>query len=153
MSEYRIEKVRHRVAVSLTNRRLLEGDIFLQPFARFRAGPEDPLDVLNNEDPFLPLSLVAGELLLVQKSQITMVAVALPSGSAEPSLGTPSLHIECSLSDDTTLRGQVFPELRADRPRLVDFLNHTQTRFFTVFGSEQRLLVAHAHIVSARPVP
>ena len=153
MSEYRIEKVRHRVAVSLTNRRLLEGDIFLQPFARFRAGPEDPLDVLNDESPFLPLSLVSGELLLVQKSQITMVAVALPSGSVDPAMGTPSLHIECTLSDDTTLRGQVFPELRADRPRLVDFLNHTQTRFFPVFGSEQRLLVAHAHIVTARPVP
>lgn len=153
MSEYRIEKVRHTVAVSLTNRRLLEGDIFLQPFARFRAGPEDPLDVLNNEDPFLPVSLVSGELLLVQKSQITMVAVALPPGGADPVLGTPSLHIECALSDDTTLRGQVFPELRADRPRLVDFLNHTQTRFFPVFGTEQRLLVAHAHIVSARPVP
>ncbi|MBA3670917.1 MAG: hypothetical protein H0W68_02690 [Gemmatimonadaceae bacterium] len=152
MNEYRIEKVRHPAAVALTNGRLLEGDMFLQRFAQFRAGPEQPLDVLNNNDPFLPMMLSSGDVRLLQKSQITMVATALPALEDGVVTTVPGMHIELTLSDDTSLEGSVFPELRSDHPRLVDFLNCMTSRFFPVFGTEQLLLVSYAHIVSARPV-
>ena len=78
MDDYRIEKVRHRVELTLASGVRLDGDIFLQAFARFKAGPEEPLDVLNESAPFLPLVLPSSELLLVQKAQIAVVATALP---------------------------------------------------------------------------
>src|ERR1035437_1138018 len=91
MSDYRIEKVRHRVELTLASGLRLEGDIFLQAFARFRAGPEEPLDVLNDSAPFLPLVLPSEELLLVQKSQIAVVATAL-SQSDDPRRGRRGRH-------------------------------------------------------------
>lgn len=151
MSDYRIEKVRHRVELTLGNGTRLDGDIFLQAFARFRAGPEEPLDVLNDADAFLPLVLSTGELLVVQKSQIAVAATDLPPSdeSAEP--GVLGMRVEITLVNGEVRSGSVFPEVRADRPRLVDFLNDTPLRFLPVFGAEHLLLVSRSQIAYARP--
>ena len=58
MSEYRIDKVRHRVSVTLDSGLCLDGSLFLQSTARFRPGPEDPLDALS----FLSGELRPGDL-------------------------------------------------------------------------------------------
>jgi hypothetical protein len=152
MSDYRIEKVPRRVELTLASGRRLEGDIFLQAFARFRAGPEEPLDVLNDADGFLPLVLSSGELLVIQKSQIALVATALPAADATSETRLLGMRVEITLSGDETCTGIVFPELRADRPRLVDFLNDTPLRFLPLFAADQLLLVSRAHIAYARPI-
>ena len=151
MSDYRIEKVRHRVELTLASGDRLEGDIFLQAFARFRAGPEEPLDVLNEHERFLPLVLPSGELLLVQKSQIAVVATALPENDYAVETGIVGMHVDITFVFGETKHGSVFPELRADRPRLVDFLNNTPLHFLPFFTADQLLLVSVAHIAYARP--
>jgi len=151
MSDYRIEKVRHRVEVTLASGLRLEGDIFLQAFARFRAGPEEPLDVLNDPAPFLPLVLPSGELLLVHKSEIAIVGTALPDIEDPSDTGVVGMHVDITFVFGETRSGSVFPELRADRPRLVDYLNNTPEKFVPVFAVEQLLLVSMAHIAYARP--
>jgi hypothetical protein len=151
MSDYRIEKVRHRVALTLASGLRLEGDIFLQAFARFRAGPEEPIDVLNDSAPFLPLVLPSDELLLVQKSQIAVVATALPQVDDPADAGVIGMHVEIVFVHGESLSGSVFPELRADRPRLVDFLNHTPLQFLPLFAADQLLLFSIAHVAYARP--
>src|SRR4051794_24271372 len=134
MSDYRIEKVRHRVELTLASGAKLEGDIFLQAFARFRAGPEEPLDVLNDPAPFLPLVLASGELLLVQKSQIAMAATALPDTDDTVDTGVIGMHVDITFVFGEVRTGSIFPELRADRPRLVDFLNNNPEKFLPVFA-------------------
>jgi hypothetical protein len=151
MSDYRIEKVRHRVELTLASGLRLEGDIFLQAFARFRAGPEEPLDVLNDDAQFLPLVLPSDEILLVQKSQIAVVATALPQSEDPAEAGVIGMHVELVFVHGESLIGSVFPELRADRPRLVDFLNNTPLRFLPLFAADQLLLFSTAHIAYARP--
>jgi hypothetical protein len=152
MSDYRIEKVRAPVEITLASGTRLEGDIFLQAFARFRAGPEEPLDVLNDDAPFLPLVLPSGELLLVQKSQIAIVATPLPAlDDLATETGVVGMHVDITFVFGETRSGSVFPELRADRPRLVDFLNNTPERFLPLFAAEQLLLVCISHIAYARP--
>jgi hypothetical protein len=151
MSDYRIEKVRRRVELTLASGQHLEGDIFLQAFARFRAGPEEPLDVLNDTDPFVPLVLGNGELLLVQKAHIAVVATQLPEADDVADTGIVGMHVEIVLADGSTRTGSVFPELRADRPRLVDFLNNTPLHFLPVFTADQLMLVSRTHIAYARP--
>jgi hypothetical protein len=152
MSDYRIEKVPRRVELTLASGRRLEGDIFLQAFARFRAGPEEPLDVLNDADGFLPLVLSSGELLVIQKSQIALVATALPASDPSSEARVLGMRVEITLSGDETRTGIVFPELRADRPRLVDFLNDTPLHFLPLYAADQLLLVSRAHIAYARPI-
>ena len=129
----------------------LDGDIFLQAFARFRAGPEEPLDVMNDADPFLPLVLPSGELLLIHKSKIAVVATQLPETDDSADLGVVGMHVDLALVFGETRSGSVFPELRADRPRLVDYLNNTPEKFVPLFTAEQLLLVSMAHIAYARP--
>lgn len=151
MSDYRIEKVRHRVELTLANGQRLDGDIFLQAFARFRAGPEEPLDVMNDADAFLPLVLANGELLVVQKSQIAVVATDIPPADESNETGVLGMRVEITLVNGESRSGTVFPEVRADRPRLVDFLNDTPLHFLPLFAAEQLLLVSRAHIAYARP--
>ena len=151
MSDYRIEKVRHRVELTLASGDRLEGDIFLQAFARFRAGPEEPIDVLNEPERFVPLVMASGELLLVQKSQIAVVATALPETDYAAETGIVGMHVELTFVFGDTRQGSVFPELRADRPRLVDFLNNTPLHFLPFFTADQLLLVSVTHIAYARP--
>lgn len=151
MSDYRIEKVRHRVTVTLTTGQTLEGDIFLQAFARFRAGPEQPIDALNDADDFIPLVSPSGVLVL-QKSQIAMVVTEMPASEADVEAGFVGMNVEVTLTGGITRTGSVFPELRADRPRLVDFLNDTRLRFLPMFAGEHLLLVSRTHIAYARPI-
>lgn len=149
--DYRIEKVRHPVEITLANGRRLTGDIFLQAFARFRAGHEEPLDALNDSDPFLALVLGTGKVLLVQKSHIAIVATALPEIDEAADTGVVGMHVEITLLDGESRSGSIFPELRVDRPRLVDFLNHTSLRFVPLFATDQLLLISCAHIAYASP--
>jgi hypothetical protein len=151
MSDYRIEKVRHRVELTLASGLHLDGDIFLQAFARFRAGPEEPLDVLNDLAPFLPMVLPSDELLLVQKSQIAFVATALPESDEPLEPGVVGMHVDIVFVNGETRSGSVFPEVRPDRPRVVDFLNHSPLRFLPLFAADQLLLISTAHIAYVRP--
>lgn len=151
MSDYRIEKVRRRVDVTLASGVHLHGDIFLQAFARFRAGPEEPLDVLNDAAPFMALVLESEEVLLVHKSQIAMVGTSLPDTDDPAETGVIGMHVDITLITGEAHSGSVFPELRADRPRLVDFLNNTPLRFLPLFSAEQLLLISMEHIAFARP--
>ena len=151
MSDYRIEKVRHPVGLTLASGVRLEGDIFLQAFARFKAGPEEPLDALNDSAPFLPLVLPTGEILLVQKSRIAVVSTALPEIDELAEPGTVGMHVEMVLNTGEAHIGSVFPELRADRPRLVDFLNNSPDKFVSLFTADRLLLVGIQHVAYARP--
>lgn len=151
MSDYRIEKARRRVALTLANGRRLEGDVFVQPFTRFRTGPEEPLDLLNADEPFLPLVLTSEDVLLVQKSHIAMVTTDLPADDDSVERGVVGMHVELAMSDGTTLNGSIFPEVRMGRPRLVDILNDTKQPFIALFAADQLQIVSRAHIAHARP--
>jgi hypothetical protein len=152
MSDYRIAKLRCPVDVTLANGRRLDGDVFVQSVGRFRSGPEEPLDLLNDEDPFLPLACSDGTVCLVQKAQIAVVGTALPAGDESVEGGIVGMRVEFTLIDGSAHVGSVFPELPADRPRLVDFLNDTPLQFLALFTAEQLRLVNRVHIAYVRPV-
>lgn len=152
MSDYRIAKLRCPVEVTLANGRRLDGDVFVQPTGRFRPGPEAPLDLLNDDDPFLPLALHDGAVCLVQKAQIAVVGTALPASDDDVDAGLVGMRVEFSLVDGSAHVGSVFPEVRATRPRLVDFLNDTPLHFLALFTAEQLRLVNRVHIAYVRPV-
>jgi hypothetical protein len=60
--------------------------------------------------------------------------------------------VEFTLTDGSAHTGSVFPELRVDRPRLVDFLNDTPLQFLALFTVEQLRLVNRVHIAYVRPL-
>ncbi len=151
MSEYRIEKVRQRVELTLVNRVSLAGDIFLQAASRHHVGPEEPAEALNAEAPFLPLEQVSGDVVIVQKSHVFTLSTALPERDDTVDRGVVGMHVELTLSDGSVWVGSVFPEQPADRPRLVDFLNDTPRRFIALFTRDRVVAVNREHLSFARP--
>lgn len=152
MSDYRIAKVRCPVEVTLANGHRLDGDVFVQSAARFHDGPEEPIDLLNDDDPFLPLAASSGVVHLVQKAHIAVVGLPLPAGDEPVEAGVVGMRVEITLVDGSAHVGSVFPELRADRPRLVDFLNDTPLQFLALFTTAQLRLVNRVHIAYVRSV-
>ena len=152
MSEYRIQKVRRPVEVTLTNGLRLDGDVFVQASTRFRAGPEEPLDLLNDDEPFLPLVLETGAAYLVQKAQIAVVGTGLPEGDDAVERAVVGMKIELTLIDGSAHVGCIFPESRVDRQRLIDVLNDTSLPFVALFTADQLRLVNRRQIAYVRPV-
>ena len=152
ISEFRIEKVRRPVEVTLTNGRRLDGDVFVQTSTRFGTAPAEPLDLLNDDEPFLPLVLTTGAAYLVQKAQIAVVGTRLPDGDDAVERGVVGMKVELTLIDGSAHVGSVFLEVRADRQRLIDALNDLSLPFVALFTAEQLRLVNRRHIAYVRPV-
>ena len=151
-SDYRIEKVRRMVEVTLANGHRLDGEVFVQASTRFRAGPADPLDLLNDDEPFLPLVLVTGEAYLVHKAQIAVVGARLPEGDDAVDRAVVGMKVELTLMDGSSHVGSIFPEVRATRQRVIDALNDLSLPFVALFTADQLRLVNRRHIAYVRPV-
>lgn len=151
-SEYRIEKVRRAVELTLANGHRLAGDVFVQSSARFHAGPADPLDLLNDDESFLPLVIGSGDAFLIQKAQIAVVGTRLPEGDDAVDRALVGMNVELTLIDGSSHIGSLFLEVRATRQRLIDALNDLSSPFLALFTADQLRLVNRRHIAYARPV-
>ncbi len=150
--DYRIEKVRRPVEVTLVNGHRLDGDVFVQTSTRFGVGPEEPLDLLNDDEPFLPLVLGTGDAFLIHKAQIAIVGSRLPDGDDALDRAVVGMKVELTLVDGSSHVGSIFPEVRADRQRLIDALNDISLSFVALFTTEQLRLVNRRHIAYVRQV-
>jgi hypothetical protein len=150
MTEYRIEKMRRFVAVTFTDGQRVEGEIFLRPNTRYQARPELPVDLLNDGMPFFPIIRDSG-VILVSKANVAVVETTneLDDEFQAPVLG---LAVEVTLADGTTREGSVFLETRADRPRLLDYLNSQNARFLALVEANRVFLVNTQTIAHVREV-
>lgn len=150
MTQYRIEKMRRFVVITLRGGQRIDGEIFLRPTARYESRPELPIDLLNDGKPFFPI-LSNGIVLLLAKANIAVVETSneLDDEFAAPVLG---LAVEATLADGKTCRGSVFLETRADRPRLLDFLNSYNALFLALVEASRVFLVNTQSIAHMREV-
>ena len=149
MSEFRIEKVRRPVVVKLVGGTTLEGDIFLQPWARYRSGTQNPADLLNEPEPFFPLSSAGDDMVMVAKDRVTQVQFDDGSPEAEDG-GAAEVAVDVVLADGTQISGDLRLEARSDRARLLDFLNGDHQRFLTIRTEAAVCLVNRAQIAQVR---
>lgn len=168
MSEYRIEKVRRRVSVAISGGGTLEGDIFLQPSARYRSGPQDPAELFNESESFVPLATDGDRLVLLAKDHVmtvqfddldadTFVDGGTPGGSdrrqtgrSDPGGIATGVSVEIVLSDGSLVDGELRLEMRSERTRLLDFLNGGHQRFLTLRSPARVCLVNWRQIAHVR---
>jgi hypothetical protein len=149
MSEFRIEKVRRRVSVALAAGAALEGEIFLQPAARYRTGPQHPAEMLNEPDPFFPLS-IGDELVLVAKEQV--LRLQFEADAADTDLeGVAEALVDVLFPDGSVSSGALRLETRLERPRLLDYLNDESQRFITLRSPQGICLINRRQIAQVRP--
>ena len=150
VSEYKIEKLRRRLKLVLTDGTKLEGEVFLRPVSRYRSRPEEPADLLNDAEPFFAL-VSDGEAMLIAKSNVSRAETTVEPVEEEnlASLGVP---VEVTLTDGSVCSGSIFLETRYDRPRLLDFLNSYARRFLPLVDVRQVCLVNTETIAHVREV-
>jgi hypothetical protein len=152
MSEYRIEKVRRAVVVVLSEGVTIGGDVFLQSTARYRAGPQEPDELFNEPESFVPLAMPDGQLVLLAKDQIIMVQYA-SDGADTHVTGVAGTAVDIVFADGTGCSGELRMETRASRSRLLDFLNEGHPRFLAVQAPDRMCLVNCRQIAQVRQRP
>ncbi len=149
-SEYRIEKQRRPLHVLLTGGNWLEGEIFLRPVTKHRSRPEEPVDLLNDADPFFAL-VRNGETMLVAKSSVARAETSY-QGDEDLDVASLGVFVEVTMTDGNVCTGCIFLESRTGRPRLMDYLNSYRDRFLPVVDARQVILVNTNTIAHVREV-
>ena len=147
MSEFRVEKLRHDLELTLVTSERMLGTVFLEPIARNHAGAQDPRELLNDDDAFLPFES-GGALILIAKDQVKLVKY--PQGR-EP-LPLRMTEARVILSDGQMVDGQIVIEARTEADRLLDHLNHFEGRFLPMLTANTltQTLVNRRMIVGIR---
>jgi len=151
MSEYRIEKLKRQVIVLLNDGSTLEGEIFLRPLSRYRPRPEEPLELLNDVEPYFPLLVGPAEAVILSKSGVASFETSLEEGEDQEftALGLP---VEVTMINGMKCTGSVFIESRPGRQRLFDFLNAFPSRFLPVVDARRIRLINTQSIAHVREV-
>jgi hypothetical protein len=150
---YRIEKQRLAVTLKLLGGVSVRGHVFLGPTARGYHDGEDPVRVFNAPEPFLPIELESGEVLLVAKNRVEEVwGMTLAAEDDVRLASARSMRLEVRLAGGSAHCGCVAVELPAQQARLLDFLNQHDARFLTLHTPEGTRLLNTRQIESVRPL-
>jgi hypothetical protein len=149
MSEFRIEKVRRRVMITMAGGGTLQGDVFLQPSARYREGPQSPAELFAEPEPFVPVATSGDHLVLIAKDQVYRIQFERDAADTELE-GVEEATIDVTFPDGSMTSGQLRLETRADRPRLLDYLNDDQRQFLPLRSPHGIVLINRRQIVQIR---
>ena len=152
MNEYRIEKSRCRVVVKTLSGQSITGEMFLQPFVRPGGGSERPEDVLNGPERFFPLALADDDVVLVSKAQVAEVTTSETEPFDESNPLMRRMMVELRLASGEIRAGSIVVEAPAERSRLLDLLNRDHSRFLTLHGTDDMLLINRRVIEQVRPL-
>ena len=153
MNEYRIEKLRCPVTVVMADGERIAGDLFVQSTVPFRLGPEEPFDVFNGTDPFIPLGMPDGEVLILAKARVAEVEIGEPTEREESRLaGLRPTALEVTIAGLEPRTGFMHIAVRNERPRLLDFLNSLGQAFVALYTATGVCLINRALIERVRPL-
>ncbi len=151
--EYRIEKERIEVAVIMVGGETLHGYVFVQPPAPGHTGSSAPLLLFNDGEPFFPLELPTGEVLLLAKGRVLEVSgLPLPESDELLREAAPMALLEVTLVGGRSHFGSMRLDVRAGRPRLLDYLNESTERFLTLYTDRGVRLLNRSLIERVRPL-
>lgn len=137
MSEFRIEKREELVVIFMADGIVYEGSVFLSPFAQHRSGGQTVLDLLMEEQHFLPLKSAKGAFHLVSKGMISHLRY---DNQEEPLPCFPEREVTITFLGGEELQGTVCLDLPAENNRIQDFFN-TGARYFSMKSSGHDYLV------------
>ena len=97
-SEFRIEKERLPVVVVTTAGDRMFGDMFVQAYIRHRSGREEPSDIMNGPEPFFPLAVASGEMVLIAKEWVREVEIVGEAGADDAAMASKPATVEITVS-------------------------------------------------------
>lgn len=130
---------------------LLSGSLFA-PQVYPPGGLEDPLQLLNELEPFFPLGLATGEVLLISKDRVLEIVLDEAQVGEEDPGSAPTALLQVTLAGGTSHVGSMRLEVRASRPRVLDYMNHCTERFMALRTDEGVRLINRKMIERVRPL-
>ncbi len=153
MDDYCIQKERLAITLTLVGGEQLRGHIFVQPLTYAHRGREEPIGVFNDPEPFFPLEVDGGEMLLVAKDRVVEVSgITAAEDDDVRRASAPMALLQVTLTGGIARFGSMRLEVPSDRPRLLDHLNCGSERFLTLYTDRDVRLVNRAMIERVRPL-
>jgi hypothetical protein len=152
---YRIETVRRAVALLMIGGEELLGNVFIHFSSHRPFELEDLSELLNSDEPFFPLELETEEVILISKDRVAELAAAGGEQAGDqPIKGTPTptALLQVLLVGGEVRVGSIRLEARADRARILDYLNRLNARFLTLYTSNDARLINRSLIERVRPL-
>lgn len=135
--DLRVEKRQEQVSLFMADGIVFEGTVFLAQYTMHRSGEQRVLDLLLEEDRFLPMKANDGTFHLVCKGMISHVRCKV---FLEEGLEYTDRQIQISFLDNQALQGKLKIDLPAHSARLTDYINSGH-EFFPLFSGEHAYLV------------
>lgn len=141
------------VRVTLAEGLVIQGEAHLQPRVAWRDGPETPVEMLNRDDAFFPVSLPHGEIVFVAKDQVAAVGYAevQPEDESDRKTAARTIPLEVMMVGGVEHRGVAVSELPPTRARALDFLNDP-ARFFPLRTGNGTLCLNRRFVRAVRPL-
>ncbi|HEU5153324.1 MAG TPA: hypothetical protein VFU03_01185 [Gemmatimonadales bacterium] len=143
---------RLQVRVVIVEGMSIEGDLHLQPSTALHETRETPLELLNRDERFFPLTVGSGSVVFLAKAQVAVLAYQGPV-SQDPERESAALHIglEVIMIGGEEYRGFAATELPPNRSRASDYLNAPET-FFSLVVGETTVCLNRNCVRAARPL-
>jgi len=128
----------------------VRGSLYLREQSPEHAGPEQPLEVLNQGDPFIVVRREEPEELRFYN----MRSIIRVEHEAErlPSDHVPALRCQLQMMDGSFINGTIREQLPPGRARLLDYLNRGDESFIKIHTDEgtvyliNKAYIIHAHV-------
>lgn len=150
MSEYRLEKIEKDVVLFLQDGVVLDGVVFLSPFAYGHSGNQTLLELLLEVERFLPFRDRAGQVRLVNREAISHVRHE-PHGEENAVILSEQVSVRLIFFGGEALEGAVTLETPEEKNRLKDYLNMAPACFTLVSGASHYIVNAR-HIQQVIPL-
>ncbi|MGH7658663.1 MAG: hypothetical protein ACREL6_10555 [Gemmatimonadales bacterium] len=144
---------RVRAEIIIAEGLTVAGEVHLQARVAHREGPETPLEMLNRDDAWIPLTLDDGGITFVAKAQIAVVTCEsgfLPEDRARAEV-VRRIELEVMLVGGAEYRGWAAAELPPTRMRALDYLNGIG-KFFSLRSNGSTHFIHQRHVRFVRPL-
>lgn len=135
--ELRVEKRLEKVSLFMADGVIFEGTVFLAQYAMFHSGEQRVLDLLLEDDAFLPMKSSDGVFQVVRKDMISYVRCSV---HLEEGLDYTERQVKICFLGSETLQGLLKMNVPAHSARLTDYIN-MGNEFFPLFSGEHTYLV------------
>lgn len=143
------------VRITLAEGLVIRGDIHLQPRVAWRDGPETPLELMNRDEAFFPVTLAGGDVAFVAKAQVASLALGVgveEEPDPERRSAARTISLEVMMVGGAEHRGVAVHEMPPNRSRALDFLNEAQERFFLLVTAGGSLCLNRQYVRAVRPL-
>ena len=152
---YRIETAQKAVILTMLGGEELRGNVFIHSSSYRPFELEDVSELFNAANPFFPLELESGEVILVSKERVAEAAASHGDDAADQpprGLPGPTALLQVTLVGGEIRLGSIRLEGPPDRARVLDYLNALTSRFLVLYTSNESRLINRSLIDRVRPL-